>query len=408
MTETIAPEEFFEYLLKPEGRADPYPFYARLRSLDPVHRIPMGGAWLLSTYDHVADVLRDARFSTDERHSNGYAEDPGKETAFGRIYHSMLLFQDEPDHKRLRDLVQKAFTRRVVEDLRPRVSRLVEGLVDDLIEEGSGDLMADFAYPLPVVVICELLGVPIKDHPFFHEWARHLANRLELQPLRTPETEALGEEATGRLVDYFDDLIARKKHEPAHDLISSLASVEDDGDRLTHDEVLATCILLLIAGHETTANLIGNGVVALMHEPDQWARLVSDPDLARPAVEEMLRFDPPVQIIARIALEDVVIGGRDVEAGSFCGLLLGSANRDEGRFAEADRFAIGREEAPLVAFGGGIHFCLGAPLARLEAQMAVRELASRVPGLEIVGEPERRPSFLIRGFQTLPVSVSVS
>jgi len=404
LTDTIAPEEFFEYVLRPEGRADPYPFYARLRSLDPVHRIPMGSAWLLSTYGHVADVLRDARFSTDERHSTGYVGN-AEDSSFGRIYRSMLLFQDEPDHKRLRDLVQKAFTRRVVEDLRPRVNRLVEGLVDDLIEKAGGDLMAEFAYPLPVVVICELLGVPIEDHPFFHEWARHLANRLELQPLRTPETEALGEEATRRLVDYFDDLIDRKKRRPDDGLISSLASVEDDGDRLTHDEVLATCILLLIAGHETTANLIGNGVVALMGQRDEWSRLTGDPGLARPAVEEMLRFDPPVQIIARIALEDVVVGDREVSAGSFCGLLLGSANRDEGRFEDPDRFAIGREEAPLVAFGGGIHFCLGAPLARLEAQMAVRELASRVPGLQIAGEPERRPSFLIRGFQTLPVSV---
>ena len=406
-TETIAPEEFIAFLLTPEGRADPYPLFERLRRLDPVHRLPLPGAWAVSTYDDVASILRDPRFSSDERHSTSVAENPeAGQTSFGRIYQSMLLFQDDPDHRRLRDLVQKAFTRRTVEDLRSRIEGLVRGLVDDLLDGRTGDLMSDIAYPVPVIVICELLGVPVEDQPLFHDWARHLANRLELQPLRTPEVERLGEEATARFVDYFDALIDTKRGAPGDDLISSLATVEQDGDRLTHDEVLATCILLLIAGHETTANLIGNGVHALLEYRNEWDKLVERPSLARPAVEESLRYDSPVQVVARTALEDVVVGEAQIPAGNVCGILLGSANRDERRFPDPDVFRIERDDAPLVAFGGGIHFCLGAPLARLEAQTVFAELACRAGTLEVADVPQRRESFLIRGFETLPVRVA--
>lgn len=404
MTDTVAPEEFIEFVTQPERRADPYAFYERLRTLDPVHRVPLG-VWLLTRYDDVALVLRDPRFSSDEHHVTNY-NDSGMVGAFGRMFNAMLLFKDDPHHKRLRDLVQKAFTRKMVENLRPRIAEIVDRLIDDMLAKGNADLIADFAYPLPVVVICELLGVPLADQSGFHEWAPDLAGRFEVQPLRTAEDEERGERATERLIEYLDGLIERKRHDPDDALLSSLVRVEDDGDRLTHDELLATCMLLLFAGHETTANLIGNGVFSLMTNRDQWDRLVTDPTLARSAVEELLRFDSPVQLVQRITLDDVTIGDQHLPKGEAIAVMLGAANRDPSKFAEPDSLDLTREGAPLIAFGGGMHFCLGAPLARLEAQNAFASLAARVPGLVLDGEPERRPSLLIRGFRSLPVSVS--
>jgi cytochrome P450 len=408
-TEAIQPDEFLRFISDPGMRADPYPFYARLRAYEPVHQVM--DIWLASGYDVVSEILRDGRFSADERNSNlnSTPAPVGEftETPFGRLYFSMLLFRDDPDHKRLRDLVQKAFTRKVVEDLRPRIQNLVDGLVAALIERGSADLMSEVAYPLPIIVICELLGVPPSDRHLFHDKAKDFASRFEIQPLRTPESEARGDAATEYFIEYFDRLIEEKRREPGHDLLSNLVAVEDEGDRLTHDELLGTCLLILFAGHETTANLIGNGVCALQRNHDQWERLVAEPELARSAVEELLRFDSPVQIILRVALEDVSLGGRTVPAGSPIGLLLAAANRDESHFAAPDRLDIGpRSEAPLVAFGGGIHFCLGAPLARLEAQIMLATLARKIPNLSVDGDAQWRPSFVIRGLESLPVSVS--
>lgn len=403
-TETsIGPEEFIEFVSKPELRADPYPFYARLRSIEPVHHLPIG-IWLLSGYDEVSVALRDPRFSSDERNSSFYDGDEDfAKSAFGRLFWGMLLFRDDPDHKRLRDLVQKAFTRRTVEDLRPRIGRLVDDLLRVMVERGGGDLIAEFAYPLPVTVICELLGVPDEAREKFREWAVDFALRFEIQPLRTAEMEERGDAAAAHLIDLFDDLIESKRRRPEDDLISSLVSVEDQGDRLTHDELLATCLLILFAGHETTANLIGNGVFALMRNRDQWDRLVEQPERARSAVEEILRFDSPVQLVERIALEDTAFGEKTVPKGSIMGVMLGAANRDASRFTDPDKLDIGRDDAPLVAFGGGVHFCLGAPLARLEAQMALEALARRLPGLQVHAEPQWRPSLVIRGLESLPV-----
>jgi cytochrome P450 len=406
-TDTLRPEEFFEFIAMPDRRADPYPFYSRLRSLEPVHQVM--DIWVLSGYDHVSEVLRDGRYSADERHSNMNSTplDEFTDTPFGRLYFNMLLFRDDPDHKRLRDLVQKAFTRKVVEDLRPRIQGLVDELVASLIERGGAELMADVAYPLPIIVICELLGVPPSDRHLFHGKAKEFASRFEIQPLRTPESEALGDAATVYFIEYFDRLIEEKRKNPGNDLLSNLVAVEDQGDRLTHDELLGTCLLILFAGHETTANLIGNGVFALLRNRDQWERLVAEPELARSTVEEILRFDSPVQIILRVALEDVNLGGRMISAGSPIGLLLAAANRDESQFAAPDRLDIGpRSQSPLVAFGGGIHFCLGAPLARLEAQIMLATLARRVPDLRIDGDVHWRPSFVIRGLESLPVVAS--
>ena len=405
-TETLRPEEFFEFIALPERRADPYPFYARLRSLAPAHNVEM--IWLLSGYDYVASILRDPRFSTDERNSNineQLATEDFYQSAFGRLYYNMLLFIDEPDHKRIRDLVQKAFTRKTVEDLRGRIGALVEELVDGLLERGGGDLVSEVAYPLPIIVICELLGVPPEDRHLFADRAVDFARRFEIQPLRSPEDEKRGDEATRYFIDYFERLIEEKRRNPGNDVLSSLVAVEDEGDRLTHDELLGTSLLILFAGHETTANLIGNGTYALMRHRDQWHRLVAEPDLARPAVEELLRYDTPVQIIMRVAMEDVAFGDTTIPARSQIGIMLGAANRDPGHFPDPDVLDITRDQAPLTAFGGGIHFCLGAPLARLEAQVMFNALARRVPGLRVDGDVKWRPSFVIRGLEALPVAV---
>ena len=402
----VGAEEFLAFLVDPAKRADPYPFFSQLRALSPLHQVM--DIWLASGYEVVSEVLRDGRFSTDERHSKmNVSADDFVQSEFGRLYYSMLLFNDDPVHKRLRDLVQKGFTRRVVENLRERIELLVDELVTNVLEREHVDLLEELAYPLPIVVICELLGVPPDDRHAFHDHAQDFAARFEIQPLRTPESEARGEAATCYFMDYLDGLIARKRAAPGDDLISSLAAVEEDGDRLTHDEMLATCLLILFAGHETTANLIGNGTLALLRNRDQWERLVAQPELARPAVEELLRYDTPVQIILRVAMDDIAMADRKLEAGDPIGLLLGSANRDDAHFPDPDRLDITREQAPIVAFGSGIHFCLGAPLARLEARIAFETLARRVPGLRLDADDVRwRPSFVIRGLEALPVATA--
>lgn len=410
MTETslapITDEEFFEFVANVDLRRDPYPFYARMRSTDPVHRLPIGLIWLASSYDHVSEALRDPRFSNDERNAALHSIGSGyEETPFGSIAEAMMVFRDDPDHKRLRDLVQKAFTRRVIENLRERVASLVDELLNPIIERGRGELMSEFAYPLPVIVICELLGIPVEDRGQFMHWAHDFATRFEVQQLRTPEMEERGNAATSALMEYFETLIETKRKTPANDLISSLAAVEDQGDRLTHHELLSTCMLLLLAGHETTANLIGNGTYALMRHRDQWDRIVADPELARPAVEELLRFDSPVQLIQRIALEELELGGETIEKGGVVAVMLGAANRDPSRFTDPDRLDIGRGDAPLVAFGAGVHFCLGAPLARLEAQLALAALAKQTPNLDLAATPTWRPTFVLRGLQELPVTL---
>lgn len=402
---TLLEEEFVEFMMRPELRADPYPFYHRLRAEAPAYKLPFG-FWIVSSHEHVSAILRDGRFSSDERNAtlqaiSAYVED----STFNRVFETMLVFRDEPDHKRLRDLVQKAFTRKVVEGLRPRIESIVEELTSGLARNGGGDLISAFAYPLPVIVICELLGIPVEDRDRFQHWAHDFATRFEVQLLRTPEMEARGDAATAALLEYFDGLLESKRTDPSGDVMSSLVSVEEQGDRLTHDEVLATCLLLLLAGHETTANLLGNGVLALLQHREQWQRLVDDPQLVRAAVEELLRYDSPVQVIERIALEEMDVGGQTVAAGEQLGIMLGAANRDPARFPDPDRLDIGRDDEPLIAFGAGVHFCLGAPLARLEARIAIDSLVRTVPNLALAtDEPKWRPSFVLRGLEELPVT----
>lgn len=402
---TLLDEEFVEFVMRPELRADPYPFYRRLREAQPVYKLPFG-FWVVSSHEHVSQILRDGRFSSDERNAtlqaiSAYTD----ESPFNRVFETMLVFRDEPDHKRLRDLVQKAFTRKVVENLRPRIESIVGELTTRLVRDGGGDLMSSFAYPLPVIVICELLGVPVEDRDRFQHWAHDFATRFEVQLLRTPEMEARGDAATANLLEYFDGLLEIKRIDPQEDVMSSLVTVEEQGDRLTHDEVLATCLLLLLAGHETTANLLGNGVLALLLNREQWQRLVDAPELVRSAVEELLRYDSPVQVIERIAMQEMSVGGQTIAPGEQLGIMLGAANRDPSRFPDPDRLDIGRDDDPLIAFGAGVHFCLGAPLARLEARTAIDSLVRTIPDLQLVtDEPKWRPSFVLRGLAELPVA----
>jgi cytochrome P450 len=387
--------------LSPSFLEDPYPFYARLREESPVHFNSDGDGWVLSRYADAQMVLRDGRFGRTGFDSYVVMMlGPGPvEESFRR----WMLFMDPPNHTRLRGLASKAFTPRAVERLRSGVQRQVDLLLDQVQQSGSADLIAGLAYPLPVAVICDLLGVPLDDLTTFHDWSDALARVLEIR-YTPPEIIAAGNEAAQGLTDYFRGLIAERRGRPGDDLLSALIVAEEQGDRLSEDELLATCVLLFFAGHETTVNLIGNGVLALLRHPDQLARLRAEPHLIGSAVEEFLRYDGSVQRTARFALVDLEIEGVPIGAGQVVSVLLGAANRDPARFAEPDRLDLGRQDNHHLTFGGGIHYCLGAPLARLEAQLAINTLLQRLPGLELATDRlEHRPNSVLRGLRSLPV-----
>ncbi len=313
-----------------------------------------------------------------------------------------MLVADPPDHTRLRTLVQKAFTPRMVERLRPRIETLVEEALNAAGERGGMDLVADLAYPLPVTVIAELLGVPVEDRAAFRRWSDALVGALD--PVAPANRRGAVLAARDALHAYLRQVIAERRADPRDDLISRLVEAEEQGDRLSGPELLAMGVLLLVAGHETTVNLISNGVNALLNHPDQLARLHREPELIEPAVEELLRYDSPVQLTGRVALEALELGGQRVEPGQMVTLMLGAANRDPRVFADPGRLDLGRDPNPHLAFGRGIHFCLGAPLARLEGQIAIGALIRRFPGLRLAGVPERRPTVTLRGFVSLPLA----
>jgi len=317
-----------------------------------------------------------------------------------------MLDRDPPDHTRLRGLVSKAFTPRVVEGLRPRIQQIVDGLLDGVAAKGSMDLIEEFAYPIPVAVICEMLGVPVEDHERFKGWSLDIARGLDLIWLG-PDSEVGRRSVAARhsLAEYFRGLIAQRRAAPRADMLSGLIAAEEAGDKLNEIELLATCILLLIAGHETTVNLIGNGMLALLRHGDQLRRLQQDPTLIGGAIEELLRYDGPVQRTARIPSEDVTIGGRTIARGEMVMPFIGAADRDPVQFPEPDRLDIGRADNRHIAFGWGIHFCLGAPLARIEGQIAINSLIQKWPKLALATDrPEYRQSLTLRGLKALPVS----
>ena len=385
---------------------DPYPAYAELRATDPVHRDEESGTWLLTRYADVHSVLRSPGWSSDHRNSpehRAWIAEMGAPPAVDELLAKVLLFMDAPDHTRLRNLVNKAFTPRRVERLRPRIEQVLSELLEPLRDGAEFDVIADLAFPFPVTVMCELLGVPAEDREMFRQRTRQLAVILEWQ--RTPEDFMGAAEATFAFAGYFLPLFEERRRNPRDDLVSALVAAEDAGDRLAADELFTTCVLLLAAGHETTMNLIGNGLLALLRHPGQRALLADDPSLARSAVEEVLRYDSPVQLTARTALTDHELGGRTIRTGEQAITLIGAANRDPEAFRDPDTLDIVREQNHHLAFGGGAHFCLGAALARAEAQVALRALAG-LPGLELaVDEPAWRNTTTLRGLRALPVRI---
>ena len=388
--------------MDPEFVADPYPMYHRLRAEDPVHHSPLG-FWVLTRYPDVMAMLRDPRLIKEPIAAFvaarfGMAVPPGLGLS--------MLDRDPPDHTRLRGLVSKAFTPRALEKLRPGIQQIVDGLLDEAAGRGSMDLIEEFAYPLPVRVICEMLGVPVQDHERFKAWGLDIARGLDA--IMLPPDSPVGQRSvSGRraLAEYFRGLIAERRAAPREDMLSALIAAEEAGDKLNEEELLATCILLLVAGHETTVNLIGNGTLALLRHPDQLRKLRESPGLIGTAVEELLRFDGPVQRTARIPSEDITIGGQTIGKGEMVMPFLGAADRDPTQFPDPDRLDISRTDNRHIAFGMGIHFCLGAPLARMEGQIAINTLLARLPKLALATDrPQFRQSLTLRGLQALPVT----
>jgi cytochrome P450 len=380
------------------GRADPYPRYARLREISPVVRAE-DGALVLTCYADCATVTRDARFvhmPPDALAFLGFpdwADRPALQALF-----TSLLALNPPDHTRLRRLVSGAFTARRVQALRPAIERMVEDLLDGM--SGEVDFIAALAFPLPVNVIGELLGVPAPDRPQFQSLVRDWTQVLEMM---SEEVLERADPAAATIREYLAGLVAEKRRHPGTDLIDALIAAEAGGDQLTGDELLTTAGLLFAAGFETTTNLLANGLVALLDHPDQAALLRERPQLAQSAVEELLRFDSPVQLVARVVADPVELGGVAVDEGERVVAYLGAGNRDPQRFPDPDALRLDRPDNAPLSFGGGIHYCLGAPLARLEAQVALPALLSRFPHLALSGAPQRRDSLTIKGFLRLPV-----
>ncbi len=390
----------------PEVHEDPYPLYQRLRAEDPVHRSVLG-FWVLTRHADVLAVLRDPRMSRDPRRSerlerlrSSFEVD---ELLTAEEAAPSMLFVDPPDHTRLRTLVNKAFTPAAVERLRPRVEAIVAGLLDRVAGVGAMDVVDDLAYPLPVTVICELFGVPEGDRDRFRAWSRGMVRLLD--PLVAADALERALQARLALRGYLGALIAERRAHPTGDLLTALIAAEDQGRQLSEAELVSMCVLLLVAGHETTVNLIANGMLALLRQPEARARLQAEPALVASAVEELLRYDSPVQFTSRHALADLDIGDRRVRAGETVVAVLGAANRDPAQFPDPDRLDLARAPNRHVAFGGGIHFCLGAPLARMEARIAIPALLARLPGLELGPQPPvRRDTVTLRGLASLPVT----
>jgi hypothetical protein len=393
--------------LSPEFISDPYPAYERLRTTDPMH-LTVHGAFLASRHAEVSQVLRDKRFGKDfiERSKRRYGPKIMEEPVFRSMSHWMLQ-QDPPDHTRLRGLVVKAFTARRVEDMRPRIRQVVDETIDAVIERGQMDLIEDFAFRLPVTIICDMLGIPEEHREMFHKGSRDGGRILDPVPL-TPEEIAQANLGHAMAKMYFEQLFELRRKNPGDDLTTQLVQAEEDGNKLTNEELTANIILLFGAGHETTVNLIGNGLLALHRNPDQLALLKADPSLMPNAIEEFLRYDSSVQLTGRVALQDIDdLGGKKIPKGESVLCLLGSANRDPAVYPEhPEGLDVRRPNVRPLSFGGGIHHCLGAQLARIEAEIAIATLLRRIPRLRLddADNPQWRPTFVLRGLKRLPAS----
>ena len=381
----------------PEFRRNPYPFYDTLRTHVPVLFWDTWGIYFLTRWEDCNRLLRDSRMG-----HGGMGEPPPQQRDLYRMQINWMLFRDPPDHTRLRGLAQRAFTPRMVEQMRAAIQDITDGLLDRVAAKGALDVVADLAYPLPVTVIARMLGVPEADVDTFHAWSDALGRSLDL----TEDEEVYNEasRAAAAFTEFLADLADRRRVEPTDDLLSALVAAEEGGEHQTTDEIYATCALLLVAGHETTVNLIGNGTLALLRNPAQLDRLRADPSLTKTAVEELLRYDSPVQLTSRIVLAEVDVDGQRIPPGMQLSFMLGAANHDPAVFADPHTLDITRKPNPHLAFGSGIHYCLGAPLARLEAQIAFDTLLRRFPTLTLLDDnPPHRDNYLLRGLERLPV-----
>ncbi len=433
MTATFAAPRFrsldtVRFLAQPSFRADPYPLYQRLRDHERVHHASVG-ATLVSGYDEGLAVLKDPHASSNEglvdlrvragRDGAGLlAEAPGRlvfkladskgegvgEGTFIALVQRLLISLDPPDHTRIRALASRAFTPRVVERLRPDIESLAHRLLDDLALDGGTELLESYCYKFPVIVICDLLGVPSDDHEQFGAWVPDVVAGLDATAVTSRKIRQRADDAAVLLDRYLRKLIDRRRTNPDDDLLSALIAAADGDDRLTEDELVAFAALLLIAGHETTANLMGNGMLHLWRHADQFHRWRTEPELRARGVEELLRYDSPVQLVQRIPVEPLEVGGASIAPGRFVIVLLGAANRDPERFSDPHRLDLGRDEGPPLSFGFGIHHCIGAPLARVEAEVALGALFDRFPRLRVeLDQPRWKPTLIFRGLRELPV-----
>ncbi|WP_336758404.1 cytochrome P450 family protein [Paenibacillus sp. USHLN196] len=381
-----------------EFTRNPYPVYEKLRKEDPVFRVmfPHGEfGWIITRYEDAVQVLKDQRFSKDMVRRYG----PDNQS----IFSNNMLFSDPPDHRRLRGLVQKAFTPKLVADMRSHIQDIADDLLDNLPSQEKMNLIDDFAFPLPIIVISEILGVPHEDRDKFRMWSNTVIDAS------TAESAELFEQHAKEFTDYLTAWFEKVRKNPGTDLISQLVIAEESGQQLTEQELLGVVSLLIIAGHETTVNLIGNGILALLEYPEQRELLLKQPELIHNAIEEMLRYNGPVEFsTSRWALEDIEFRGQHIAQGELVIVALDSANRDEEQFKDADIFDITREKSSHLAFGKGIHLCLGAPLARLEGEIAVSTLLNRFPNMQLqadVNELEWRPGMIVRGVKEIPVQL---
>jgi cytochrome P450 PksS len=393
-------------IVSADFKADPFPFLARLRASEPVYRTTLPDktvVWLLSRYNDVTALLRDERFTKNRR--NALTEEqlrklPWTPPMFRPLERNMLDL-DPPDHTRLRSLVHKAFTPSLVEQMRSRTQAIADDLLDRIVSTGEMDLINDFALPLPMTIITEILGVPRKDHHKFHKWSQAVVS------LTSPSPTLRVLPSVWKFIRYLRQFFKLRRRDPQDDLVSALIKAEEAGDKLNEDELLAMVFLLLIAGHETTVNLIGNGTLALIENPNEMNKLLSEPSLVKPAVEELLRYTSPVfTTTERYAREDTTIHGVTIPQGEMTLGVIGSANRDETAFENPNELQITREPNRHLSFGQGIHFCLGAPLARMEAQIAFTTLLQRVPNLRLTKPSSSlhwRPSIFLRGLAALPL-----